>query len=120
MRFWERLYGVGWRVRWSTFEVLHLPQCRMVHCFGLKRPIDIVFTSTEGAVLDIRAQVRPWRVVFCLDAQDVWELPAGASREWGIVTATQLSVVHARAGNGVVGIVGETPHASNRTDSDLE
>lgn len=100
--FLERLRGVGWRVRWSAFEVLHLPRCRVVHCFGLRRPIDIVFTTEDGVVIDIRAKVEPWRVVHRSDAQAVWELPAGAAEEWEIEIGIRLGI-------GPAAFASETP-----------
>lgn len=90
--FWQRLVGVGFRVGFQRFEVLHLPRCQAVHSFGLSRAIDVMFVSESMRVLSVRSMVRPWQAVWYRGAASVWETRAGTARALGIEVGSRFAI----------------------------
>jgi uncharacterized membrane protein (UPF0127 family) len=64
--------------------ILALRPCRGVHTFGMRRPIDVVFTDRHGRVRRICPSLRPWRVAWVPGAATAWEAPAGVAALLGI------------------------------------
>lgn len=91
--FMSRLKGVGRDVDWRQFDVLYLPRCRAIHCWGLRRCIDVAFTASDGQVLVVRPLLRPWSTAWCREATSTWEFRAATLRAWGIKPGVRLSVV---------------------------
>lgn len=56
-----------------------IERCRAVHTFWMRWPIDVVFLSASGVVLEVRERMTPWRFAFCFAARDVLELSGGSS-----------------------------------------
>ncbi|MFV0283932.1 MAG: DUF192 domain-containing protein [Castellaniella sp.] len=76
--FCARLLGLWLWVDWGTRPAgLLLPDCRAVHTWGLRQPVDLVFLDAAGHVVRVLPRVPPGRCVFCLRASAVLELPAG-------------------------------------------
>jgi uncharacterized membrane protein (UPF0127 family) len=59
--------------------------CRSVHTFGMRFPIDLVFLDCWGWPVGIRRAVKPWRVVACRRAAAIVELDAGRADEHFVV-----------------------------------
>ena len=57
-------------------EGLLIPDCSSVHTFGMRFPLDLVFLDADGAVVELRRQVPPWRFARCPKASAVLELPS--------------------------------------------
>lgn len=93
--FWSRLRGVGFNVTWGEFEALCLPRCRAVHTVGLSRPIDIVFVSVDGVILELRSRIPPWRFVTTFDSRviDTWEFPAGTCEHYRATPGMLIDVL---------------------------
>ena len=53
--------------------------CNMVHTWGMRYPIDVVFVSRQGVILKLCPDVARKRFRGCLGAHAVIELPAGDS-----------------------------------------
>ena len=51
--WWSRLRGFLGRPKPHEGEGILLVSCNMVHTFGMTFPLDILFLSAEGRVLDI-------------------------------------------------------------------
>lgn len=60
---------------------LWIVPCQSVHTFFMRFPIDLVYLDRQKRVRKVRSAVGPGRISFCLTAQSVIELPAGAVRE---------------------------------------
>lgn len=75
--FCARLLGLrAWPDREAGAQALLLPRCRCIHTFGLPWPIDVVFVSAAGDVLEARTSLQPNRIAWCASAWGVLELPA--------------------------------------------
>lgn len=63
-----------------------------VHTFFLRFPVDLVFTDEGMRVLEIRANLPPWRIYVprCRPAY-LMELPAGSSERAGVRVGDRLS-----------------------------
>jgi uncharacterized protein len=73
-----RLLGLARLDRLDAGEGLLLPDCRCVHTFGMRFPLDLIFLDADGRVIELRREVPPRRVVRCRAADSVLELPAPA------------------------------------------
>ncbi len=68
---WARLRGLK---RHRGFDgVLMLVPCRDVHTFGMDRPVDIAFVTSEGRVAASYRNIRPGRRLRCRKAVAVLE-----------------------------------------------
>jgi uncharacterized membrane protein (UPF0127 family) len=80
---WAQLVGlIGSRGTLAApGEALGLPDCGAVHTAGVRVRLDVVFCDASGRVLDIVADLRPWRLGACRGtvrrAAIAWEAPAG-------------------------------------------
>ena len=61
-----------------------------VHMFFMRFPIDVVFLDREHKVVDVRHDLRPWRVAGARGAYATLELPVGAARAAGIEVGDEL------------------------------
>ena len=73
---------VGWQFRKNAphGRGLLIVPCPSVHTFCMRFAIDVVMLDRQGMIVDIRLNVRPWRIV--LPKQKTYailELPAGAA-----------------------------------------
>jgi uncharacterized membrane protein (UPF0127 family) len=57
-------------------HALLIPDCRSVHTFGMRFPIDVVFLDWDGRALRIERRVGPRRVLVCGGAFAVLERPS--------------------------------------------
>jgi uncharacterized protein len=60
---------------------LWIVPCQSVHTFFMRFAIDLVYIDGRKRVRKVRSAVGPGRISFCLTAQSVIELPAGAVLE---------------------------------------
>ncbi len=51
--------------------------CKSIHMFGMKIPLDIVFLAQDGEVLKYVKNLKPWGIAFCFKASMTLELPVG-------------------------------------------
>lgn len=92
--FVSRLVGLIGRESLDPSNALVIPECRHVHTFFMRFPIDIVFLNGENVVVRVAEGVKPWRFsVFCRDAVAVVEMAAGAAA--GIRVGDVLSLEEA-------------------------
>lgn len=88
----SRLLGLMGRESMGEGHALLLRRCSSVHTFFMRFPIDVVFLSEAGEVLDLREGVLPARI--CLakspNARDIVELPAGRARAAGLAVGDRL------------------------------
>jgi uncharacterized membrane protein (UPF0127 family) len=73
-----RLLGLAFLDRERAGEGLLIPRCRSVHTFGMRLALDLVFLDADGRVVELRREVPPCRLIRCLAADSVLELPAPA------------------------------------------
>ncbi|MHC4880525.1 MAG: DUF192 domain-containing protein [Planctomycetota bacterium] len=61
--WWRRFKGLQFRQRLPENHAILLRPCSSIHTFWMRFAIDVAFLNGDGCVIDIRRNVRPWRVV---------------------------------------------------------
>jgi uncharacterized membrane protein (UPF0127 family) len=72
-----RLLGLAFLRELPHGHALLIPDCRSVHTFGMRFPIDVAFLDEAGEMLRVERTVPPRRVLFCRGAFAVLEVSAG-------------------------------------------
>lgn len=86
-----RTVGFLGRVKVDDDEAIWFDRCSAVHTLGMRVSIDVVFLDFNGVVLDVAADVKPWRFwVGRAGARSVLELAAENARRRGITAGTTL------------------------------
>ena len=90
--FLQRLAGLQFAKPLEPDGGLLLRHCRSVHTFCLRFSIDVAFLSRDFEVLELRLNVRPWRLVVpkSKGVEHVIEVTAGYSRKWFVGQQTQI------------------------------
>src|SRR3954470_245382 len=78
-----RLLGLAWLRSVPPGHALLIPDCRSVHTFGMRFPLDVVFLDSRGRALRVVRGVRPRRVLVCRGAFAVLERPSAGPRPPG-------------------------------------
>lgn len=61
--FWRRFRGLQLQASMPAEQVLMLVPCRSVHTHFMRFAIDLVACDRQGQVVDVRHDVKPWKVV---------------------------------------------------------
>jgi uncharacterized protein len=77
--FPSRLLGLALLSRHRAGEGLLIPDCRSVHTFGMRFPLDLLFLDGHR-VVEIRRDVPPGEVCRCPTAEAVLEIPSPQPR----------------------------------------
>lgn len=80
----SRMRGLLARPALRSNEGMLLHSCNMIHTFGMRYPIDVLFLRRDGLVLKIAETVKPRRARSHLRAHCVLELAAGEAVRCGI------------------------------------
>jgi uncharacterized membrane protein (UPF0127 family) len=88
-----RLKGLLGRTGLERGEGLLLRPASSIHTFFMKFPIDAVFLDRDLVVLNVAADLPPWRAAGQRGAKAVLELPAGEAKRAGIQAGDQLAFV---------------------------
>ncbi|NLW45457.1 MAG: DUF192 domain-containing protein [Syntrophomonadaceae bacterium] len=88
--FWSRFRGWMGRKPLPGTALLIYP-CSSVHTFFMRTAIDVVFLNSDGLVVKLIEEMRPWRVSpIVLKAVAVLEMLAGDARKSGIREGERL------------------------------
>jgi uncharacterized membrane protein (UPF0127 family) len=88
--FWARLRGwVGYLPQ--PGDGLWVRPCGLIHTFGMRVPIDIIFCGGDGTVRRVVPSLRPGRTAMASGSTQVCELPAGQAA--GIAPGHHLDLV---------------------------
>lgn len=72
---------------------LVLDPCNSVHTFFMRYPIDVLFTGSDGEVMAVVSEMRPWRITrIHRGARYAVELPAGTARRAGVEPGDALDL----------------------------
>lgn len=77
--FIERLIGLIGRTDMAPDEAFLIERCAAIHTIGMRMPIDVVFLSAHGVVVEVCSAMRPGRMRRCPGAAHTLELAAGAA-----------------------------------------
>jgi hypothetical protein len=73
---------------------LWIVPCRGVHTVGMGFPIDVIYLDRSLTVVDIRAEVRPWRLTpVRRQATSVLELPCGTTAETKTAVGDRIEII---------------------------
>src|SRR4051794_37804153 len=75
--FTSRLLGLALLRELPSGHALFLPNCRSVHTFGMRFPIDIAFVDWDAITIRIERAVPPRQMLIERTAAAVVESPAG-------------------------------------------
>src|SRR4051794_10404064 len=75
--FASRLLGLALLSGLPSGHALLIADCRSIHTFGMRFPIDVAFLDERGRILRVEGSVGPWRLLTCRRAFAVIESPAG-------------------------------------------
>ncbi|MGE5418113.1 MAG: DUF192 domain-containing protein [Acidobacteriota bacterium] len=90
--FWKRFRGWMGRVP-EADEALLITPCSSIHTFFMRVPMDAVFLDSNGKVLRVIVEMKPWRCSpWIKGAQSVLELSAGMAKNLGIEEGKQLKL----------------------------
>lgn len=89
--FFKRFIGLMGRAELQDNQGCYLSPCNSIHTFSMRFPIDVLFLSKEGIVLEIESRMKPWHVKpIVLYARSVLELTAGSAEQHGISTGDRI------------------------------
>ncbi len=66
--------------------------CTMIHMFGMRVPIDVVFLNDLGEVTKVLSSLQPWRMAWCRRAAHTLEMPSGSVSRLGIIKGRRLEI----------------------------
>jgi uncharacterized membrane protein (UPF0127 family) len=85
-----RLAGLLARPALHKGEAFVLAPCRGVHTCFMPYAIDVVFVDRDGLVLNVVADMLPWRVATCRGAHAAIELRAGQASLYGLARGARV------------------------------
>lgn len=89
----ERMRGLLDHASLGDAEGMWFPRCRLIHTFGMKFPIDLVYLTPSREVCKVVEAVPPARLSACLAADSVIELRGGAARLLGLARGARLRIL---------------------------
>lgn len=92
--FISRLRGLTFKEIFTQGECFILPDCRMIHTFGMRFPLDIAFISVSNTILYKIYSLEPNQISpLVLKSKMVLELPAGTLLKTNTTTGDLLFFV---------------------------
>ena len=89
---WTRLRGLLGRPMLADGEGLLIEPCGSVHTFGMRYRVDLVYLDRENRVVDICANLGPWRTHRArARARKTLELAAGGIEKFNPLIGEQLT-----------------------------
>jgi uncharacterized protein len=88
----RRMKGLLGRRDLPAGEGIHLRPASSVHMFFMRFPIDVVFLDRDLRVVDVRENLRPWRVAARRGAKSALELAAGEAERRGLRVGDRLAL----------------------------
>jgi uncharacterized membrane protein (UPF0127 family) len=88
----RRMRGLLGRRELPVGEGLLLQPAPSVHMFFMRFPIDVVFLDRDLQVVDVRPDLRPWRMASKRGARAALELPAGEAGRRGVQVGDVLDL----------------------------
>lgn len=89
--FGARLAGLLGRRALAPEEGLLLTPCSNIHTFFMRFAIDVLFLDSDGLILAIHRDVKPWRIKAMRHAHACLELPDGGAVRAGLTVGQRLA-----------------------------
>lgn len=91
--FFSRFRGLMLRKSVEADYALHIIPCNQIHTFSMRFPIDVVYLSNDGTVIEIHENIRPNKICKTVKkAESVIELNASMSSKLGIFKGDVLEI----------------------------
>lgn len=91
--FFTRFKGLMFRKGIAPDYALHITHCNQIHMFNMRFPIDVVYLSEDGTVVEIHENVPPNKVCKTVkEAKSVIEMNASMSARFGILKGDSLEI----------------------------
>ena len=90
---WLRMRGLLGRPTLGGDEAMWIGGCNLVHTYGMRYAIDVVFADRHRRILKVVTALRPRRIAGAWGAAQVLELPAHGAGRFGFVPGTYLPTV---------------------------
>jgi uncharacterized membrane protein (UPF0127 family) len=91
-RPWTRMRGLLGRSELPRGEGVLLRPAGSIHTFFMRFPIDAVFVDSEGTVVGVERDLKPWRTAWRKGAKAVLELAAGEADARSLSAGQKLAV----------------------------
>jgi len=92
--FFQRLKGLAFRNDFAPGEFLLIKPCKIIHTFGLRFSIDVVFISSQKKVVALIGSLRPNRISPLVpEAASVLELPGGTITKTGLKKGDLICII---------------------------
>ncbi len=88
--FIARLLGLLARPQLEADEALYLAPCASVHTLFMRYAIDVAFVDTNGRVLAVVSDLKPFRAAWCWRAHAAVEFAAGGAQRHGLRAGSVL------------------------------
>ncbi len=88
----SRRRGLLGRDALASDKALIIAPCQAVHTFGMRFPIDILFTKRDGTIVKVREHVQPGRISGAWSAFAVIELAAGTAARAAVRPGDRLEL----------------------------
>ncbi len=87
----ERLFGLALKRGLDSSEALWLKPCYVIHTWGMRFSLDVVFLDSNGGVKGVLEDVKPWRICRSFfGTRSVLELCSGTVAAQGIKVGDRL------------------------------
>ena len=91
--FFSRFRGLMFRKEIAEDYALHITPCNQIHMLNMRFPIDVIYLSENGTVVEIHENVQPNKICKTVkSAKSVIELNASMSAKLGIETGDSLEI----------------------------
>ena len=91
----KRMCGLMGRVGLAPGEGMFFPDCRAIHTFFMRMPIDVIFLDAEWRVAGLAEKLKPWRMLVCGDpgGRHTLETAAGSLSRWALAIGDALRLI---------------------------
>lgn len=86
----ERMRGLLGRPMLGPAQGMLLDSCRLIHTFGMRYRLDLVYLNRQGLVLKVTEALAARRIDGHWRAHSVLEMAGGEARRCGIAAGVQL------------------------------
>ncbi|WP_218143620.1 DUF192 domain-containing protein [Halopseudomonas yangmingensis] len=90
MNFWARAKGLLGRKSLAPEHGMFFRNCKSIHMFGMRFPIDAIFLDASGRVLKVVHELQPWRCAASYRSSHVLEVAAGSAVRLGLLEGRRL------------------------------
>lgn len=99
--FWERFRGLMFAQSIPDSYGLLIKPCRQIHMMNMKFPLDVIYLSDDGTVVDIDEDIHPWKIGHTVkESACVIEVNSGTCARRGICVGDRLSVENTSRNEG--------------------